>query len=152
MRRAPFATACAAVSLVLVGCAGRQVEGWYDASRGADLRNYEGIVAASSYEPKDEALAAMRGLGAIARARYQLDHLSANERGFKRATDDWERMTIDMLEAYGIVTRLSALPIERLARGERDSEIADGLAEVRRIIGRWGGAPVPTQGTRRIRP
>ena len=136
----------------LVGCAGRQIEGWYDASRNADLRNYEGIVTAASYEPEDESMAALRSLGAIARARYQLDHLSANERGFERAPGDWDRMTLDVLKAYGIVARLSALPIEQLAKGEQDIEIAEGRAQVRRTIGRWGGAPAPTQGTRRIRP
>ncbi|MEL6797096.1 MAG: hypothetical protein AAFO89_09785, partial [Planctomycetota bacterium] len=82
MKRALLAAMYAGGCLLPVGCAGRQIEGWYDASRNADLRNYEGIVTAASYEPEDESLAALRSLGAIARARYQLDHLSANERGF----------------------------------------------------------------------
>lgn len=136
----------------LGGCATRQIEGWYDASRSADLRNYEGIVTASGYEPKDEGLAAMQTLGAIARSKYQLDHLSANAAEFERAPADWDRMTLDVLKAYGIAMRLSALPIDRLAQGERDPEIAEGLDQIRRAVGWWGGAPLPTSGTPRIQP
>ncbi len=136
----------------LQGCAGPQVPGWYPASLDADLRNYEGIVAASSYEPEDEAMAAMRTLGAIARARYQLDHLSANEARFDRAPADWDRMSFEILKAYGIAMRLSALPVDRLARGEADPEIAEGLDQIRRTVGWWGGAPTPRSGTPRIRP
>ena len=100
MRRFMLGAIGAFVCGTLVGCAGRQIEGWYDASRNADLRNYEGIVTAASYEPEDESMAALRSLGAIARARYQLDHLSANERGFERAPGDWDRMTLDVLKAH----------------------------------------------------
>lgn len=152
MSRAILATMCAGVCLGLVGCGGRQIQGWYPASLDADIKNYEGIVAASTYEPEATALAAMQTLGTIARARYRLDHLSANEADFERAPTDWDRMTLEVLSAYGIASRLASLPIERLARGERDPEIAAGLAELRRVVGWWGGAPTPTKGTTRIRP
>ena len=143
-----LAASCAGLS----GCASRQVEGWFDASRNADIANFEGIVTAGEAEPQSRGIAAMRTLGMIARARYQLDHLASNTGGFERAPGDWDRMTIDVLSAYGIARRLASLPIGRLARGRDDAEIAAGLDEIRRVVGRWGGAPEPTSGTRRIRP
>lgn len=152
MRRGVVVLSCAAWLAGLSACSTRQVFGWYPASLDADLANYEGIVAASSYEPEDEALAALHTLGAIARGRYQLDHLSANRGGFERSPVDWERMTIDVLSAYGIARRLAVLPVGRLAQGRNDPEIAVGLDEIRLVVGRWGGAPLPTSGTKRVRP
>jgi hypothetical protein len=145
-------TLCLLISTLLVGCASRQIDGWYQASLDADIANYESIVASSDIEPEEKALAAMRTLGAIARARYQLDHLSANVGEFKRSDTDWMRMTDDILSAYGTVRRLSALPADELAQGTDNPEIAAGLEEVRLVVGRWGGAPQPERGSRRIKP
>ncbi len=150
--RCRFGLGVAAIASTLAGCSGPQVVGWYPASLDADMANYEGIVAASDVEPQERAVAAMRTLGAIARSRYQLDHLASNTGRFRRAPGDWDRMTIDVLSAYGTARRLAALPIDRLALGEADPEIAVGLEEIRLVVGRWGGAPQPTSGTRRIRP
>lgn len=145
------------MSLVLIlalasGCATRQVDGWYDASLQASIANSEGIMVASQFEPEEAAAEAARTLGAIYRAQYQIDHLAANVGGFERSELDWVRLGDDLLSAYGTLARLSALPAERLALGMRDPDVAAGLEDVRRVIGRWGGAPTPGRGSDRIRP
>lgn len=139
-------------AFALASCAPRQIEGWHPVSLQTDVVSYESIVEASDFDPQDEGIAAIRTVGRISSARYQLDHLAANVGRFKRSEADWQRMREELLAGYAELARLASLPVDRLAQGEADAEIAAGLAEARRLVGRWGGAPPPERGSRRIRP
>lgn len=136
----------------LSGCQVRQVEGWYPKSLATAEAGYQRILEAPDYEPEAEAVAAVRTLGEIGAVKYQLDHLSANVGRFARSDNDWQRMTADLFASYEQLSRVSAFPIDRLAVGVSEPEIARAIDDARLVIGRWGGAPRPERGSRRIRP
>ncbi|MEO1584346.1 MAG: hypothetical protein AAFR96_07235 [Planctomycetota bacterium] len=136
----------------LSGCQVRQVEGWYPKSLATAEAGYQRILEAPDYEPESEAVAAVRTLGRISAVKYQLDHLGGNVGRFKRSDADWDRLATDLAESYAKLAEVSAFPIDRLAVGVSEPEIERVLDDARLVIGRWGGAPRPERGSRRIRP